>query len=35
VVAFRDAGADIAIMNLPHGAPVSLVDGLATALSTL
>ena len=35
VVAFRDAGADIAIMNLPHGAPISLVDDLATALSTL
>jgi len=35
VVAFRDAGADIAIMNLPHGAPIYLVDDLATALSTL
>ena len=35
VVAFRDAGADIAIMNLPLGAPVSFVDDLATALTTV
>ena len=35
VVAFRDAGADIAIMNLPLGAPVSFVDDLAAALATV
>lgn len=32
VAAYRDAGADIAIMNLPHGAPPSVLEPLATAL---
>jgi F420-dependent oxidoreductase-like protein len=35
VRAFRDAGADIAIMNLPHGAPISLLHDLAMALATV
>ena len=33
--AYRDAGADIAIMNLPHGAPTTLLDDVATALEPL
>lgn len=33
--AYREAGADIAIMNLPHGAPTTLLDDLATALEPL
>jgi len=32
VAAYRDAGADIAIMNLPHGAPPSILEPLASAL---
>ena len=35
VAAYRDAGADIVIMNLPHGAPASLLDTVATALQPL
>jgi F420-dependent oxidoreductase-like protein len=33
--AYRDAGVDIAIMNLPHGAPTALLDDLASALAPL
>jgi F420-dependent oxidoreductase-like protein len=33
--AFRDAGVDIVVMNLPHNAPAEVLDGLATALSEL
>lgn len=29
---YRDVGADIAVMNLPHGAPAALLDRLAAAL---
>jgi F420-dependent oxidoreductase-like protein len=32
VAAYREAGADIAIMNLPHGAPPSILEPLASAL---
>lgn len=32
---FRDAGADIAVMNLPHGAPATLLDRLAERLAEL
>lgn len=32
VAAYREAGADIAILNLPHGAPPSILEPLATAL---
>lgn len=32
---YREAGADIAVMNLPHNAPASLLDALATRLSQL
>jgi F420-dependent oxidoreductase-like protein len=32
---YRDAGLDIAVMNLPHGAPASLLDDLATRLAGL
>ena len=35
VAAYRDAGADIAVMNLPHQAEASLLEDLATALSRL
>ena len=30
--AYRDAGADLAIMNLPHGAPPDILGPLADAL---
>ena len=33
--AYRDAGADIAVMNLPHGAPPVILDRLAVGLSEL
>jgi F420-dependent oxidoreductase-like protein len=33
--AYRDAGADIAVMNLPHNAPPSLLETLATRLKEL
>lgn len=33
--AYRDAGADIAVLNLPHGAPASILDRLAGGLSQL
>jgi len=32
VAAYREAGADIAIINLPHGAPPAILEPLATAL---
>lgn len=32
---YRDVGVDIAVMNLPHGAPASLLDRLATGLAQL
>jgi hypothetical protein len=34
-VAYRDAGADLAIMNLPHGAEPAILAPLADALSPL
>ena len=33
--AYRDAGVDIAVLNLPHGAPATLLDSLAEALAQL
>ncbi len=33
--AYRDAGADLAIMNLPHGAAPDILTALADALSPL
>jgi F420-dependent oxidoreductase-like protein len=33
--AYQDAGADIAVMNLPHGAPAAILDRLAERLSRL
>ena len=33
--AYRDAGVDIVVMNLPHGAPAELLERLATRLSPL
>lgn len=33
--AYRDAGADIAVMNLPHGAPPGILDRLADVLREL
>ena len=35
VAAYRDAGADIVIMNLPHGAPTSSLEPLAESLRDL
>lgn len=32
---YKEAGADIAVMNLPHNAPVSILDDLAGRLSQL
>ncbi|MGV1009413.1 MAG: TIGR03560 family F420-dependent LLM class oxidoreductase [Dermatophilaceae bacterium] len=32
---YRDAGADIAVINLPHNAPATLLDRLASSLSEL
>lgn len=33
--AYRDAGADLAVLNLPHGAPARLLDHLAGALTRI
>lgn len=33
--AYRDAGVDVAVMNLPHGAPAGILDRLATGLAQL
>ena len=35
VAAYKEAGADIVIMNLPHAAPIAMLDDLATALQPL
>jgi F420-dependent oxidoreductase-like protein len=35
VAAFKDAGADIVLLNLPHGAPATLLDDLAAAVAPL
>ncbi len=32
---YRDVGADIAVLNLPHGAPASILDSLAAGLAQL
>jgi F420-dependent oxidoreductase-like protein len=35
IAAFKDAGVDIVLLNLPHGAPTSLLDDLAAAVAPL
>ena len=35
IAAFGEAGVDIVVLNLPHGAPTSLLDDLAAAVAPL